>query len=181
MAEENNAPQEEQKQINIDYDKLAQIIAGKQQVTEESVLKGYFKQQGLSGDEMSQAIEMFKKDRASKQPDIQGLTKQAEDATQRALMAETKVMAMTMASELGVNQKTIPYLLKLADVSSVIKDGNIDSDKLKESLNEVLKDLPQLKQTAEEKPNGFKIGSDGKEQNSATNDDLARIFGVKMK
>ena len=30
--------------------------------TEESVLKGYFKEQGLSGDEMSQAIEMFKKD-----------------------------------------------------------------------------------------------------------------------
>ena len=31
-----------------DYDKLASLIAGKQTVTEESVLKGYFKQQGLS-------------------------------------------------------------------------------------------------------------------------------------
>ena len=32
----------------IDYEKLAQIVAGKQSVTEDSVLRGYFKQQGLS-------------------------------------------------------------------------------------------------------------------------------------
>lgn len=33
-----------------DYEKLASLVAGKQTVTEESVLKGYFKQQGLSQD-----------------------------------------------------------------------------------------------------------------------------------
>ena len=43
-----------------DYDKLASLIAGKQTVTEESVLKGYFKQQGLSKEQMDQAIADFK-------------------------------------------------------------------------------------------------------------------------
>lgn len=33
---------------NIDYDRLAQIIAGKQTATEDSVIRGYLKQQGLS-------------------------------------------------------------------------------------------------------------------------------------
>lgn len=173
-------------QPTIDYDKIASIIEGKTKATEETVLKGYFKEQGLTGDEMKSAIEMFKKDKASREPDVNALNKQIEDdrsliaqANERALMAETKVEAMTMASELGVEQKTIPYLLKMADLSSVVKDGQIDQEKLKESLNEVLKDIPQLKLTPDEKPNGFKIGADTTGQNSGNDDQLAKIFGVK--
>lgn len=173
-------------QPTIDYDKIASIIEGKTKATEETVLKGYFKEQGLTGDEMKSAIEMFKKDKASREPDVNALNKQIEDdksliaqANERALMAETKVEAMTMASELGVEQKTIPYLLKMADLSKVVKDGQIDQDKLKESLNDVLKDIPQLKITAEEKPNGFKIGADSSQQENSNADQLAKIFGVK--
>ena len=173
-------------QPEIDYDKIASILDGKQKATEESVLKGYFKQQGLTGDEMKSAIEMFKKDKASREPNIDELNKQIADgqsavaqANQRALMAETKVEAMTMASELGVEQKTIPYLLKMADLSSVTKDGQIDQDKLKESLNAVLKDIPQLKVSPEDKPNGFKIGADTGGQQSGNDEQLAQIFGIK--
>ena len=173
-------------QPEIDYDKIASILDGKQKATEESVLKGYFKQQGLTGDEMKSAIEMFKKDKASREPNIDELNKQIADgqsavaqANQRALMAETKVEAMTMASELGVEQKTIPYLLKMADLSSVAKDGQIDQDKLKESLNAVLADIPQLKVSPEDKPNGFKIGADTGGQQSGNDEQLAQIFGIK--
>ena len=108
----------------IDYDKIASILDGKMKVTEESVLKGYFKNQGLTGDEMNQAIEMFKKDKASRGPNIDELNKQITDANSELakannarLMAETKVEAMMMASELGVEQKVVPYLLKMADLS----------------------------------------------------------------
>ena len=169
----------------VDYDKLASIIDGKLKVTEDSVLKGYFKEQGLTGDEMKSAIEMFKKDKASKQPDIDGLNKQIADgkselakATQRAIMAETRVEAMTMASELGVEQKTIPYLLKMADLSSVVVDGQVDQEKLKEVLAGVLKDVPQLKLDKEDKPNGFKVGADTSNSGTSSNDELARIFGI---
>lgn len=176
----------QQTQQEIDYDKLSSIIDGKLKATEESVLKGYFKEQGMTGDEMKSAIDMFKKDKASKAPNIDELNRQIEDgkglvaqAEQRALMAETKVEAMTMASELGVEQKTIPYLLKMADLSSVTKDGHIDQEKLKESLNAVLSDIPQLKISAEEKSNGFKIGADTGDPNKGNDDQLAKIFGVK--
>ena len=173
-------------QPTIDYDKLSGIIDGKLKATEESVLKGYFKEQGMTGEEMKSAIEMFKKDKASKAPNIEELNKQIADgkgliaqAEQRAIMAETKVEAMTMAAELGVEQKTIPYLLKMADITSAVKDGQIDHDKLKESLNAVLKDIPQLKVSAEDKPNGFKLGADTSGQASGQEDQLAKIFGVK--
>lgn len=175
--------------INFDYDKLASILDGKQKVTEEKVLKGYFKEQGLTDDEMKQAIKMFKDDKASREPDVDGLNRQIADAqsetakaVERAMMAETKVEAMTMAAELGVEQKTIPYLMKMADLSSVIVDGQIDQDKLKESLNAVLSDVPQLKVSAEEKPNGFKVGADTSgNQNASTTEELAQIFGVAKK
>ena len=171
-----------------DYDKLASIIEGKQKVTEDTVLKGYFKEQGLTGDEMKAAIEMFKKDKAAKAPDFDAMTKQIADgesaladANRRALMAETKVEAMTMASELGVDQKTIPYLLKMADLSTVANEGAIDPEKLKESLVAVLKDVPQLKTQADETSNGFKVGADTKQGGTSTNEELARIFGVSKR
>ena len=46
---------------SFDYDKLASIISGKQDVAEKTVLKNYFKEQGLSQDEANAAIEAFKK------------------------------------------------------------------------------------------------------------------------
>ena len=52
----------------IDYDKLAQIIAGKQTATEDSVIRGYLKQQGLSKEEMNKAVEAFKAEKAKNDP-----------------------------------------------------------------------------------------------------------------
>lgn len=53
-----------------DYDKLASLITGKQSVTEDTVLKSYFKEQGLSADEMKEAIGAFKKQKAKNTPDF---------------------------------------------------------------------------------------------------------------
>ena len=185
---ETGAPQETTPQeTSIDYDKLASIIDGKIKVTEESVLKGYMKQQGLTGDELTQAIDAFKADRASKQPNFDELNKQIAEkdnelleAQSRALFAETKMEAMAMAGELGVDAKVIPFLLNSADISNVIEDGEISKEKLMESLNEVLKDIPQLKKdNKKDESVGFKIGADTSKQNPSSNDELARIFGIK--
>ena len=49
--QQNTNNQQAGQPFQFDYDKLANIVAGKQSATEESVLKGYFKQQGLSQQE----------------------------------------------------------------------------------------------------------------------------------
>ena len=167
-------------QPTIDYDKLAGILEGKQKATEESVIKGYFKQQGLSEDEMKQAISTFKDEKAKRTPNIDLLNQQIADANTRAVNAEIKLNAMTMAGELGVSASKMPYLLKMADLSNVVKDGNINEEKLKENLLKVLKDVPELKTTMEQQ-NGFKVGADGGQKPNTSNEELARIFGVKMK
>lgn len=190
MEENNMNVQENQvtEQPSIDYDKLASIIDGKIKVTEDSVLKGYMKQQGLTGDELNQAIEAFKADRASKMPDYDALNQQIAEsqdalveAQSRALYAEMQMSAMGMANELGVDSKVIPFLLNSADISGVIDGGQVNAEKLKESIDAVLEEIPQLRNEAkkENTMTGFKIGADTSKQNPTNNDELARIFGIK--
>ena len=164
------------------------MVEGKQKVAEEQVLKGYFKQQGLSAEEMTSAIDMFKKDKASKTPNVDELNNRIKDgetryndAVNKWLEAETKLEAFRLAPSLGVDITTLPYVLKMADTSKVIKEDKVDADALKEAINQVLSDIPQLKVDPEANVKGFKIGADNEKKQSANNDELARIFGVKMK
>ena len=189
MAEETittNATSTPGASVAIDYDKIASLVEGKQKVAEEQVLKGYFKQQGLSAEDMASAIDMFKKDRASKVPSVEELNTKIKDgenryndAVNKWLEAETKLEAFRLAPSLGVDITTLPYVLKMADTSKVIKDGKVDTEALTEAINVVLKDIPQLKVSPDESNKGFKIGADNENKSNTTNSELARIFGVK--
>ncbi len=170
-----------QQTIQFDYEKLASIVAGKQSATEETVLKGYFKQQGLSQQEAEQAIATFKQQKAQNTPDVGALQQQATQAQAAAQQANIEKEAMFMAGELGVDLKTMPYVLKLADLSKVADEkGTINKENLKAALNTVLEELPQLKPNAQTSQSGFRqIGSGGGQGASTTEDQLAAIFGNK--
>lgn len=71
-----------------DYEKLASIIQGKQTVAEDTVLKNYFKQQGLSQEEATQAISAFKAQKQAATPNVDMLKQQATAAQQAALAAQ---------------------------------------------------------------------------------------------
>lgn len=161
--------QTSQQTPQFDYDKLASLIAGKQTVTEESVLKGYFKQQGLSKEQMDQAIASFKQQQAANQPDVAGMQNQITEtqaqltASQKAAQAARIESAATMmAVSLGIEAKTIPYILKMADLSQVMgEDGNINEESLKTAVNKVLEDVPALKPQTDGKTGFMQIGTGG--------------------
>lgn len=164
-----------------DYQKLADLIAGKQSVAEDTVLKGYFKQQGLSQDEMNQAISAFKQQKAASQPDVGALQKQVTLANQQAQQANIERDAYIMSSEIGVDVKTMPYILKMADLSAVVgQDGKVNQESLKAELNKVLEVLPQLKQQAQQPAAGFRFGaSGGAGTETSVDKQLDNIFGLK--
>ena len=90
----NNPQQQDTPQApEFDYEKLASLINGKQSVTEDTVLKSYFKQQGLSKDEMDSAIAAFKKQKAESTPDIAQLQADKTKAEQQALKAVIEAKA----------------------------------------------------------------------------------------
>lgn len=167
--------------VEIDYEKLASIINGKQKVAEETVLKNYFKEQGLSKEQMDDAIKAFKTKQNENKPDVEGLTKAAEDATKEKNEALIKSEALMMCTEIGVDLKTMPYVIKMANLEGVIEEGKINNDKLKEALTKVLEDIPQLKKSEENNNNGFReIGGNGGNGGQGSSDELLRkAFGLK--
>ena len=151
----------------IDYDRIQQMLNGTLAAKEDTALKAYFKQQGLSQQEAEQAIATFKEQKAKNQPDIDAIRHETENALKQAQQAQIERDAYLLSGELGVEMKTMPYLLKMADMSSVVgEDGKIDQEKLKEALNKVLEDVPQLKPQNDTQKNGFRqIGVGSQQQN----------------
>lgn len=145
-----------------DYDKLASLIAGKQTVTEDTVLKSYFKQQGLSEDEMKQAINSFKETKAKNTPDVSALQNDLTAAKSARLQAEINQAATLEAIKQGVDTKSIPYLLKIADFKDCAdENGSIKAENLTNAIKTVLDDIPALKVKQESTGGVQKIGGDG--------------------
>jgi len=165
--------------IEFDYEKLAGIVAGKQTVTEDTVLKGYFKQQGLSKEEMDQAIQTFKTQKAAQQPDPNALQQQLTQAQQAAQQARVESAATVTAISLGVDVKTVPYVLKMTDLTQVIDaEGKVSDEALKNAINKVLEEVPALK-PAPQQASGFQLGAPSSNQTQQTTDDqLKKAFGL---
>lgn len=172
MAEPNTQTQTEPQQTQqgatpqttpeFDYDKLASLIAGKQTVTEDTVLKSYFKQQGLSEDEMKQAINSFKETKAKNTPDVSALQNDLTAAKSARLQAEINQAATLEAIKQGVDTKSIPYLLKMADFKDCTDEkGSIKAENLTNAIKTVLDDIPALKVKQESIGGVQKIGGDG--------------------
>lgn len=160
----------------IDYEKIASIVEGKQKVAEDTVLKNYFKNQGLTGEEMAQAISSFKSQKASAQPDVANLQEELRVAQAQALQTKIESNLQLEAIKQGVGSNVLPYVLKLADSTNLTLDSK--NEDYEAVIAKVLEDVPAFKPEATA-PTGFtQVGSTGDVKQSTTNDELLKIFGV---
>ena len=160
----------------IDYEKIASIVEGKQKVAEDTVLKNYFKNQGLTGEEMAQAISSFKSQKASAQPDVASLQEELRVAQAQALQTRIESNLQLAAMKQGVGSNVLPYVLKLADSTNLTLDSK--NEDYEAVIAKVLEDVPAFKPEATA-PTGFtQVGSTGDVKQSTTNDELFKIFGV---
>ena len=83
---------------------------------------------------------------------------------------------------MGVDVKTAPYVIKMADLSSVLgQDGKINQEIVKAAISKVLEDIPGLK-PSQAQAGGFVqvgTGSTGDGQSQADNAALRAAFGLK--
>lgn len=169
-GQSNNANQPNNNSNGIDYNKIQEIIEGRNAKTEDSVLKAYFQKQGLSPEEMESAINAFKTQKANQAnaqnkelTDTQASLQKVQLENQR-LKIEKK--AYDFVDDLNVDNKTMPYLLKMADFNNCIgKDGNVLEDTLKAALQKVVDDVPGLKKQVQGVV-GITVGAD---TNNGTN------------
>lgn len=167
----------------VDYNKIQAIVDGRNAKTEDSILKSYFQQQGLSAEEMKTAIQDFKntKEQKEKEASQNAVNMQNENAALKEQIKQMQVdqAANNVALEIGVDPKIVPYLIKMADLSNVVdKDGNISNETIKTAFNNVLDALPQLKGTSQSQNNsGFqKIGGTSDNKQANVDDVLKEIF-----
>lgn len=166
----------------VDYEKIQAIVDGRNAKTEDSILKSYFQQQGLSAEEMKTAIESFKTSKAQKlqEQSQNNLNLQNENATLKAQMQKMQIesKARDVAGELGIDTKVTPYLLKMADLSKAIDgEGKISDEAIKTALNDVLEALPQLKNPVQDNNKGFqKIGGGADNSQPNVEETLKEIF-----
>ena len=161
------APAAQQNQSNqqgtapaIDYGKIQQMLDGTLAAKEDTALKAYFKQQGLSQAEVEQAIAAFKQQKAANTPDVGAMQAQMAQAQAAAQQAQINSAAVMAAVSLGIEASTIPYVIKMADFSQVAgQDGKINEETLKAALNKVLEDVPALKPQASAASGFVQVGA----------------------
>lgn len=165
--------------FSFDYEKLAQIITGRTSSAEDAALKGYFKQQGLSQQEVESAIAQYKQQKAANTPDVGAMQTKLNAAQHQLTAAKVENSATMIAMELGLQPKTVPYVLKMADLTKTVKDdGTIDEEAVKNAINKVLEDVPALK-PSNTGSNGFiQVGANGKGDQTNNEDALKKAFGL---
>ena len=157
----------------IDYAKIQEMIDGRNAKTEDSILKSYFEKQGLSKEEMESAINAFKTQKANQAKaqdtelaDTQASLKKVQLENQR-LKIEKK--AYDFVDDLNIDNKTMPYLLKMADLTKCIdKEGNVLEDSLKTALEKVITDIPGLKKQVDGVV-GVTVGADTTKNTNSNN------------
>lgn len=169
-----------QEGVQIDYAKIQQMLEGTLAAKEDTALKAYFKQQGLSQQEAEQAMSAFKAEKAKNQPDPGALQSQVAQAQAEALQAQVQNAATLVSVALGIDAKTIPYILRLADLSQAAgQDGKINEENIKNALNKVLEDVPALKPQAAGTTGFVQVGADSSGQQQAMPDEaLKKAFGL---
>lgn len=183
FAEDGSEPngQNGNQQQSIDYDKIQQMLNGTLAAKEETALKAYFRQQGLSQQEVEQAIASFKEQKAANQPDVNAMQTALDKANDAMKQAQIQSEATMAAVSLGIDAKTIPYVLKMADLSQAVgQDGKINTETIKNALNKVMEDVPALKPQQAGASGFIQVGASGGSGGAgAVDNELDRIFGVK--
>ena len=178
---ENNA----EHKVEIDYEKLSEMITKGKEVKENGILKSFFEQNGLKEDEVKKAIADYKEnvrkqEEAIKNKDAELETKLAD--VQKELKNEKFNNAITLIGyELGLDSKTLKAVQKLAEINvdEVFENNTINQDKIKESINNVLEEYPQFKKSATTNKIVEVGAPDGNDTEDSSNEKLRKMFGLK--
>ena len=134
----------------IDYDKLASAIESRTSRKEEGIVKSYLKEQGLSEDEMKEALKAYKETKANKVKEekerINKIIRENNEYKKKELMVQVTSEAKTIAKELNVREDRFDKLMALCDQKDFMDDkGVINKEAIKKEMEKQLQDLPEFK------------------------------------
>lgn len=183
----NNQQQADVKNGNgIDYGKIQNMIDRGVQQKENAILKSYFEQQGMSEDEVKSAIGEWKAKKQSKVQEqndtLAKLQQSTKDLQARLTQELLSKQAFNDCLDLGVDRNTIPHVIKCADFKDAIDEkGEVKADKVREVIEQLLKDVPAFKGTKKDEQ-GFQVGVSGEDDDATEQENaLRKAFGLAPK
>lgn len=150
---------------NVNYDEVFKKLDSILDKRSDGIAKSALKDNGYEDDEMKEILSQYRASKQAKanETDNTITTLQAENETLKKTIRQEKLNneALTQARALNVDDKTIPYLIKLADFKDAFDEkGVIASDKVKTALETVLNDVPSLKAKDDNGTKGVTVGAD---------------------
>lgn len=159
-ANQNGGNGSEQKTYT--QEELDRIVNERTGRATKSALTSFFKQKGLTEDEANNAMATYLENKKKNTPDVSALQNDLSAAKSARLQAEINQAATLEAIKQGVDTKSIPYLLKMADFKDCADEkGSIKAENLTNAIKTVLDDIPALKVKQESTGGVQKIGGDG--------------------
>lgn len=153
------------------FQQAEEIANARASRAERAALASYFQQQGLSEEQINQAIADYKAQQAAQRPNVDAITKERDDA--RAELAALK--NGQKLTQLGVRPEFSRFVL--SEIDALMKeDSKLDFDK---AAAKFLKDNPQYKTgnssyRVKTGTDGSGAGSSGDKGNAFINDAIRR-------
>lgn len=140
------------------FEQAEEIANARAQRAEKAALAGYFKQQGLSEDEVTKAINEYKAQQAAAKPDTSKIAKERDEAL--AELAALKNSNLLRKS--GVREDDLDYVL--FKVNALMKED--DKLTFEKAAAKYLKDNPRYTSAG----GGYRVsaGTDGSHQGSSS-------------
>ncbi len=137
-------------QLNFDYDKLAEAIAKRNASHETAVLKGMLKEQGLTKEEVDEAVKQYRQNQANKakeeQKRIDDILAENKRYKEAEIAKQVNDEASKIAKEIGVRDDRIETLIALCDRSKFTDDkGVVNKEEMKKELEIKLTSVPEFK------------------------------------
>lgn len=163
------------------FTKIDEIIEKRTSGLAKSILK----ENGLEGEELTSLLQAYKTNKVTQtQKQQENNNKLKDENTQlkeQIMDMQFKAKVNELASKLEFSSDADKYLDKLLVKGDYLNDkGEIEEDKLKKGLEQVLKDLPALK-GANSKGIHYMGGKGNEGQDPQTDDALRRAFGLSVK
>lgn len=137
-------------QLSFDYDKLAEAIAKRNASHETAVLKGMLKEQGLTKEEVDEAVKQYRQNQANKakeeQKRIDDILAENKRYKEAEIAKQVNDEASKIAKEIGVRDDRIETLIALCDRSKFTDDkGIVNKEEMKKELEAKLTSVPEFK------------------------------------
>ena len=147
---------------------------------EQKALAKQLKDLGIDDVEKAKSILAKAKEEEEKAKSVDEKTQEAIKRAEKATLEAINAKIENALLRKNVKDEKVTRAVRLVDKKNILdEDGSLDQSKLDTEIEELLKDFPELIGKSDDDKKGFKIGSDGKEEQKDELSEMRKIMGLK--